>query len=89
MLPANIYDRKSINSPGKAGFQGKREEGSNQVGIKGPLINVMVGGVSHSIFGTKNIKRLKLTDMCVTFCPPRAKKELRIASQSKGLRQPR
>lgn len=30
-------------------------EGSSQVGIKGSLIDVVVGGVSHSIFGTKNV----------------------------------
>ena len=50
VLPAYIYDTNSINSHGKAGFQGRGEEGSKQVGIKGSLIDVMVNGVSQYLW---------------------------------------
>ena len=50
MLPAYIYDTNSTNSHGKAGFQGRGEEGSKQVGIEGSLIDVMVSGVSQYLW---------------------------------------
>lgn len=55
VLLANIYDANTIKSSEEAGLWGKGEKGSSQVGIKGSLIGVVVGGVSLSIFGTKNV----------------------------------
>lgn len=55
VLTANIYNANTIKSPGSPGLQGRGEEGSSQVGIKDSLIDAMMGGITHSIFGTKNV----------------------------------